>query len=61
METKHKWIIAAIVLIVLIAGIGIFQALGFWKMLLMTISFILGIGTGWYFKYLKDKYFPKTE
>lgn len=41
-------------------GIGIFQALGFWKTLLMAISFIGGVATGWYAKFIKDKYFPKN-
>lgn len=41
LSLKHKLIIAAIILGVLIGGIGIFQALGFWKTLLMAISFIV--------------------
>ena len=61
LSLKHKLIIAAIILGVLIGGIGIFQALGFWKTLVMAISFIGGIATGWYAKFIKDKYFPKTE
>ena len=60
MTLKHKLIIAAIILGVLIAGIGIFQALGFWKTLLMTLAFIAGGAVGWYAKFLKDKYFPKS-
>lgn len=59
MTTKHKLIITAIILVLLVAGIGIFQALGFWKMLLMTLAFIAGGAAGWYAKFLKDKYFPK--
>lgn len=56
MKTKQILIIIAIILVLIAIGIGAFQLLGFWKTFLMTISYIIGIGSGWYFKYLKDKY-----
>lgn len=61
LTTKHKIIILVIIIAVLFLGVGIFQALGFWKTILMAISYILGIISGWYFKYLKDKYFISSK
>lgn len=61
LTTKHKIIILVIIIAVLFLGVGIFQALGFWKTILMAISYILGIISGWYFKYLKDKYFVSSK
>lgn len=61
LSLKHKLIIAAIILGVLIGGIGIFQALGFWENTINGYIIYCGIATGWYAKFIKDKYFPKTE
>lgn len=56
MKTKQILIIVAIILVLIAIGIGILQLLSFGETFLMAVSYIVGVGSGWYFKYLKDKY-----
>ena len=57
MTWKTKFIIAAIVIALVLAGCGIVSAMSFGSLLLALTSFIVGSACGWYAKNIYDKYF----
>lgn len=59
MSLKIKLIIAAVIIVVLIAGCGIVSTMSFGSILLSLFSFLAGIGVGYGAKYIYDKYFMK--
>lgn len=57
MTWKTKLIIAAIVVVLVLAGCGIVSAMSFGSLLLALVSFVVGGACGWYAKHICDKYF----
>lgn len=61
MTWKTKLIIAAIVVVLVLAGCGIVSAMSFGSLLLalvsFVVSFVVGGACGWYAKHIYDKYF----
>jgi hypothetical protein len=53
---KTKLIIAAIIIALVLAGCGIVSAMDFGSLLL---GWAIGVGCGWYAKYLYNTYFVK--
>nr|DAE74365.1 MAG TPA: type VI secretion protein [Bacteriophage sp.] len=56
---KTKLIIAAIIIALVLAGCGIVSAMDFGSLLLAVTSWAIGVGCGWYAKYLYNTYFVK--
>lgn len=59
MTTKEKWILAAIVIVVIVAILAAIKLLPFYVTLIALLTYIFGICTGWFLKRIKDKYFIK--
>lgn len=56
MTTKEKWILAAIIIVVIVA----IKLLPFYTTIIALVTYVFGIGTGWFLKRIKDKYFVKS-
>lgn len=53
MTTKEKWTLAAIVIVAI-------KLLPFYVTIIALVTYVFGIGTGWFLKRIKDKYFVKS-
>lgn len=60
MTTKEKWILAAIIIVVIVAILAAIKLIPFYATIIALVTYVFGIGTGWFLKRIKDKYFVKS-
>ena len=60
MTTKEKWTLAAIIIVVIVAILAAIKLLPFYVTIIALVTYVFGIGTGWYLKRFIDKYFVKS-
>lgn len=58
MTTKEKWILAAIIIVVIVAILAAIKLLPFYVTIVALVTYVFG--TGWFLKRIKDKYFVKS-
>ena len=54
MTTKEKWILAAIIIVVIVAILAAIKLLPFYVTIIALVTYVFGIGTGWFLKRIKD-------
>ena len=60
MTTKEKWTLAAIIIVVIVAILAAIKLLPFYVTIIALVTYVFVIGTGWFLKRIKDKYFVKS-
>ena len=60
MTTKEKWILVAIIIVVIVAILAAIKLLPFYATIIALVTYVFGIRTGWFLKRIKDKYFVKS-
>lgn len=61
-EMPWKTIITiAIVITLILGGLGLVASASYGKLLLTLVSWVVGVGCGWYAKLIYDKYFKKPD
>lgn len=50
MTTKEKWILAAIIIVVIVAILAAIKLLPFYATIIALVTYVFGIGTGWFLK-----------